>query len=97
MNKSLEKNAEHYTMMIDSLPVGICIIQKGQFKHVNKALLDMFYHEKPDVFIGKKIWDVALQEDRSLVKSKFFKYGQTHSLPDHFTFGLRKKMVQLSG
>lgn len=86
--KDLEDN---YCMIIDNLLVGICIIQEGLFKCINKTLLHMLGYEKPDLLIGEPLWDIALNEDRSLVKSRFFKYNRNHILPNRFTFRAQKR------
>ncbi|SDP71851.1 sigma 54-interacting transcriptional regulator [Desulforhopalus singaporensis] len=82
---------DDHGVIVDNLLVGICIIQEGRFKYVNGHLLDMFGYDKPDAFIGKSLWDMTVSEDRSAVRSSYFKCDRHRVLPDRFTFRARKK------
>lgn len=88
---AFEELEENYGTIIDNLQVGLCIIQQGRFKHVNERLLNMLGYEKEDSLMGKPLWDLALLQERSLVKSRFFRHAGTHVLPDRFTFQAQKK------
>ena len=75
-----------YQEIVGNLLVGMCIIQEGRFKFLNEHLLDMLGYESAASLIGKRLWDVALREDRSLVKSMFLKLGRNSAIPDRYRF-----------
>ncbi|MRR16832.1 MAG: PAS domain S-box protein [Deltaproteobacteria bacterium] len=52
----------------DKLPVGVYIIQKGLFSHVDQSLARILGFQSPRDLIGKSIWDIIHPDDRKLVK-----------------------------
>jgi two-component system response regulator HydG len=52
----------------EKIQVGVYIIQKGLFSHVNYSLAHILGYNTPQQLVGKSIWDVIHPDDRDLVK-----------------------------
>jgi PAS domain S-box-containing protein len=52
----------------NKLPVGIYMIQKGRFHHVDLGLTRMLGYSSPESLIGKSIWEVVHPDDRKRLR-----------------------------
>ena len=66
--QALRVSEERMRLLIESSPVGICIVQDGKYAYVNPALTKIMGCEGPDEILGESALTFIAPEDRDLVQ-----------------------------
>ncbi len=57
--------------LLDAIPAGIAIIKNGRFDYINQHLLKLLNLKKINAQLGRPVWETAVAEDISLVRSQY--------------------------
>ncbi len=74
------------TKLLDAIPSGIAIIKNGRFDYINQHLLKLLKLKKINVQLGRPVWETAVAEDISFVRSQYLDFEKNLRCRKNYTY-----------
>src|SRR3972149_2641373 len=88
---AFRESETQFRSLVEQWLVGVVIIEAGQFKDVNPALIRMMGYSRAELLAAPTVLEFVLEEDRVMVREQLRRRreGESHSV--NYSFRVRRK------
>ncbi len=89
--EALKESEEKYRLLIESLPIGVLIVQDGEIAFMNRTGLIMFGLEKRDPGTTNRVMDFVADEDKERIAGYLAEhFREPATVPEYYEAKLRR-------
>ena len=92
LERKQKESDARYRTLVESLPLGMGIHQKGKLVYVNEYAVSLLEAENADELLGRSVLDFVHPEEKQVVKERMTKVMMGHSI-----VGAKERFVTLRG